>query len=174
MLLGDFFSNSLPIVKPTKNTATKSIIAIICENFVTLFHSIFILNSNYKRKSKIKNRTIKQAKNPTILANKETASFLRCSRKRHNGSYKNRNPIIKADNTKSPSIVMGMKILFCGMILFSITLFMAETIITIYKAAADAYKNGFFIPVLYQNITKNACWVYVLKSKNINSIIYVL
>ena len=89
----------------------------------------------------------KQAKNPTILAKKTIASLFRFSTSRYNGSDKNKNPITAADNTNRLNMVIGMTSVPFSLCKAEDTVCTTKTMIIIYKAAPDAYKNGFFIIV---------------------------
>ena len=61
------------------------------------------------------------------------------------GSDKNRNPMTAVDNTKRLSITMGISKVLPGKT--EVMVFIRLTIKTIYTAATNAYKNGFFIPL---------------------------
>ena len=95
----------------------------------------------------MKTTMAKPKKNPTVLVKKATASFLWPSRYSCRGSDKNKNPIIAADKTKRLSITIGIRIDFCGK--KGNPAFPTSTPITIYKAAAKAYVNGFFIGLIF-------------------------
>ncbi len=64
------------------------------------------------------------------------------------GSDKNKNPITAVESTNKLNITIGIKILSSFGINKDKELIM-ETINTIYKAATNANKNGFFIKLLY-------------------------
>jgi hypothetical protein len=94
---------------------------------------------------RIVNKATKQAKNPTIFAKKTIASRFRFSMSKYNGSDKNKNPITAADNTNKLNMVIGMMMVPSWLFRIELTNCTMKTIITIYSAAPDAYKNGFFM-----------------------------
>ena len=87
----------------------------------------------------------KQAKIPTILAKKITASRFLFSMSSCSGSDKNKNPITAADNTNRLSIVIGIIIVSFWLFKTEPTACATRTITTIYRAAPNAFKNGFLI-----------------------------